>query len=158
MFLYDVTKSQKGGFAETKKLVRQNKTRTFFSFPFSNPSSFPSFFILNQMPSSSSSGKISSPRVTTPGNLEEEVFCPGVRLAPIRPAPKSYRVSSSDEDPDGFGGLGRNVQTLKRDIIHLKRLFPRKLSLCCRVSSKLVTVILTLSFPFFFLYYYFFYR
>jgi len=105
------------------------------------------------MPSSSSSssslsGKLSSPRVTTSGNLEEEVFCPGVRLAPLRPAPKSYKVSTSDEDPDGFGGLGRNVQTLKRDIIHLKRLFPRKLSYILQSFVKLVTVILTLSFPF----------
>ena len=75
---------------------------------------------------SSSSGRPMSPKASAPALPDEEVFCPGVRLAPIRNSAPKGRVTSSDEDPDGFGGLGRNVQTLKRDIIHLKKLFPRE--------------------------------
>ena len=44
------------------------------------------------------------------------------------------------EDSDGYGGFGRNVQTLRRDIVHLRRLFPRE-------SSKSLTTMLKEAIP-----------
>ena len=44
------------------------------------------------------------------------------------------------EDSDGYGGFGRNVQTLRRDIVHLRRLFPRE-------SSKSLTAMLKEAIP-----------
>ena len=59
--------------------------------------------------------------------LGDGVLCPGVRLAPTRPEPPAKRKRSglkSDSDSDVGDGYGSEIQTLKKDIDHLRELYP----------------------------------
>ena len=58
------------------------------------------------------------------------MLCPGVRLVAARPAPaarpaKRRRGGENDsDDSDGCGGFGAQIQTLKKDIDHLREIYP----------------------------------
>jgi len=65
----------------------------------------------------------------------KEIFRPSYREIVDTKASKKLintklNKKDTEADDDTIGsGFGANVQTLKRDIVHLKRLFPRKYTL-----------------------------